>query len=143
VTATVARLDRFNAVQNTYLGTFQVLGGLGLLLGSVGLGIVVLRNVHERRGELAILRAMGFATRRVRRLVLWEHVALVLNGLGIGMASAWIAVAPVTLGPGGSGLPWATLGPVLGLVLVNGLAWTWLATRWSCRGGLLQALRGE
>jgi len=28
-------------------------------------------------------------------------------------------------------------------VLVNGLAWTWLATRWSCRGGLLQALRGE
>ncbi|MFM8419756.1 MAG: FtsX-like permease family protein [Verrucomicrobiota bacterium] len=143
VTGTEARLDRFNAVQNTYLGTFQVLGGLGLLLGSAGLGIVVLRNVHERRGELAILRAMGFATRRVRLLVLWEHVALVLNGLGLGMASAWIAVAPVTLGPGGSGLPWATLGPVLGLVLINGLAWTWLATRWSCRGGLLQALRGE
>ena len=33
-------------------------GGLGLLLGSVGLGVVVLRNVLERRGELALLLAV-------------------------------------------------------------------------------------
>jgi len=32
MTPTVQRLNAFNAVQNTYLGTFQVLGGLGLLL---------------------------------------------------------------------------------------------------------------
>ena len=32
LTTTTKRLDAFNAVQNTYLGTFQVLGGLGLLL---------------------------------------------------------------------------------------------------------------
>ena len=46
---------------------FQLLGGLGLLLGSVGLGVVVLRNVLERRGELAILRAVGFRRRSLRR----------------------------------------------------------------------------
>ena len=28
------------AVQNTYLSTFQSLGGLGLLLGTVGLAVV-------------------------------------------------------------------------------------------------------
>jgi hypothetical protein len=143
VTSMVGRLERFNAVQNTYLGTFQVLGGLGLLLGSAGLGIVVLRTVHERRGELAILRATGFAASRVRRLVLWEHATLVLLGLVLGLASAWVAVAPVALGAGGSGLPWATLGPVLAAVALNGLAWTWLATRWACRGGLMEALRGD
>src|ERR1039458_6865719 len=53
-------LNTFNAMQNTYLDTFQVLGGLGLLLGSAGLGVVVLRNVLERRGELAVLLAAGF-----------------------------------------------------------------------------------
>ena len=45
LTPAPVRLNQFNAVQNTYLGTFQVLGGLGLLLGSAGLGIVVLRRV--------------------------------------------------------------------------------------------------
>ena len=45
VTPAVERLSALNAVQNTYLGTFQILGGLGLLLGSAGLGVVVLRNV--------------------------------------------------------------------------------------------------
>jgi hypothetical protein len=34
------RLNEYNAVQNTYLATFQILGGLGLLLGSAGLGVV-------------------------------------------------------------------------------------------------------
>jgi len=28
-------------------------------------------------------------------------------------------------------------------VLVNGLAWTWLATRYALRGNLLEALRNE
>ena len=39
------KVAELNAVQNTYLQTFQILGGLGLLLGSAGLGVVVLRNV--------------------------------------------------------------------------------------------------
>jgi len=53
LTPAARRLNEFNAVQNTYLGTFQVLGGLGLLLGSAGLGVVVLRNVLERLVLLA------------------------------------------------------------------------------------------
>ena len=57
LTPAAEKLNAFNAVQNTYLDTFQVLGALGLLLGSVGLGVVVLRNVLERRGELALLAA--------------------------------------------------------------------------------------
>ncbi|MBI1842330.1 MAG: FtsX-like permease family protein, partial [Verrucomicrobia bacterium] len=53
------RLARFNAIQNTYLNTFQMLGGLGLVLGSLGLGVVLLRNALERRGELATQLALG------------------------------------------------------------------------------------
>ncbi|SPE61413.1 conserved membrane hypothetical protein [Verrucomicrobia bacterium] len=66
------RLADFLEVENTYLAIFQALGGLGLLLGSVGLGLVVLRNVQERRGELALLQAVGFRKPALRRLVVSE-----------------------------------------------------------------------
>ena len=81
LTPTATRLAQFNAVQNTYLGTFQILGGLGLLLGSAGLGVVVLRNVLERRGELAVMQAVGFSRSKLRGLVLREHMTLLWAGL--------------------------------------------------------------
>ena len=40
-----------------------MLGGLGLLLGSVGLGMLLLRNTLERRGELALAAALGESLR--------------------------------------------------------------------------------
>ena len=51
---TIERLSALAAIQNTYLATFQSLGGLGLLLGTIGLAVVQWRNVLERRGELAL-----------------------------------------------------------------------------------------
>ena len=54
------RLAEYYSVQNTYLSTFQSLGGLGLLLGTFGLAAVQLRNVVQRRSELALLCAAGF-----------------------------------------------------------------------------------
>ena len=60
VTPTAQRLEAYLAVENTYLSTFQALGGLGLLLGALGLAVVLLRSAWERRGELALMRALGF-----------------------------------------------------------------------------------
>ena len=140
VVTTATRLDRFNAVQNTYLNTFQVLGGLGLLLGSVGLGVVVSRNVFERRGELAVLQAMGFQAAQLRRFILIEHGALLLLGLGSGLVAALLTVLPALLTPG-SEFPWGSIGITLALVALNGLAWTWLATRRALRKPLLDSLR--
>jgi ABC-type antimicrobial peptide transport system permease subunit len=142
LTAAPTRLAQFNAVQNTYLGTFQVLGGLGLLLGSAGLGIVVLRNVLERRGELAVLLAVGWRQASVRGLVLREHVALLGLGLLVGLTAAAVAVLP-GLFAAANQLPVFTLALTLALVVANGLAFTWLATRYALRGNLLAALRDE
>jgi putative ABC transport system permease protein len=142
LTQAARRLAAFNAVQNTYLNTFQVLGGLGLLLGSVGLGVVVLRNVLERRGELALLLAVGFRARALRWLVLSEHGGLLLLGLVIGILSALVAVLPTVLSPA-SQLPVRSLTGTLGAVFVSGALWTWLATHLALRGKLLDALRDE
>jgi hypothetical protein len=142
VTRATERLNAFNAVQNTYLGTFQVLGGLGVLLGSAGLGVVVLRNVLERRGELGLLAAVGFRRRLLQRLVLSEHGVLLGAGLGLGILAAAVAVLPELLTPGAH-LPPVSLALTLAGVLLNGLAWTWLAARWAVRGDLLAVLRNE
>ena len=142
LTPAAQRLAQFNAVQNTYLGTFQVLGGLGLLLGSVGLGIVVLQNVLERRGELAVLMAVGFRKAALQRLLLIENSALLALGLALGVVAAAVAVLPALLSPSGQ-LPYASLALTLGAVLVNGALWTWVATRVALRGNLLAALRNE
>ncbi len=140
--STVGRLNAFNAVQNTYLNTFQALGGLGLLLGSVGLGVVVLRNVQERRGELALLLAVGFRRGLLQWLVLSEHAALLGLGLATGVVAAAVGVMPALLSPGAQ-IPYRSLGLTLAAVLANGLIWAWLATRFALRGKLLDALRNE
>jgi hypothetical protein len=136
------RLAQFNAVQNTYLSTFQVLGGLGVLLGSAGLGVLVLRNVLERRGELALLSAVGFRGRALRWLVLSEHGGLLLMGLIIGAVAAAVAVLPTVLRPGVR-IPFQSLGWTVAAVLASGGLWTWVATRLALRGRLVDALRNE
>jgi putative ABC transport system permease protein len=142
LTPAAGRLAAFNAVQNTYLDTFQVLGGLGLLLGSLGLGVVVLRNVLERRSELGLLLAVGFRARALNWLVLSEHGALLLSGLIIGILAAFVAVLPAVLAPGMQ-VPFARLAAMLGGVLLSGALWTWLATWLALRGRLLDALRND
>lgn len=94
VEPTTARLQRYKDVANTYLATFQTLGGFGLLLGTLGLAIVLLRSALERRAELALLLALGFTPARVAGLVLLENTFLLAAGLLLGTLTALLAVAP-------------------------------------------------
>ena len=139
---TAQRLGEFNAVENTYLSIFQVLGGLGMLLGSAGLGIVVARNVLERRREFGLLEAIGYTPAQLRSLVFAEHRWLIVAALGIGAGSAMIAVLPGIIQKG-AGFPWGNLALLFGGMAALSVFWTWLATRLSLRGSLLGALRNE
>jgi ABC-type antimicrobial peptide transport system permease subunit len=136
------RLANFIAVQNTYLSTFQSLGGLGLLLGTLGLAVVELRSVIERRRELALLRAIGLRRRRIGWLVMLELMALLLAGLGIGLIAASVAVGP-HLAADRAALPWRWLAVMLALILLSALASSVLAIRAALAAPLAPALRGE
>jgi putative ABC transport system permease protein len=140
--STRQRLEELFAVQNTYLSTFQSLGALGLLLGTFGLAAVQMRNVIERRGELALLRAAGFRRRRLARLVMIEALALLTGGLLTGFLAALVTTLPHIF-LGGASIPLGDLTILLALVLVVGSVTSLAAARTVLRAPLLAALREE
>lgn len=136
------RLNAFLAVQNTYIGIFTILGGLGVLLGTAGLGVLAARNILERQGEFGLMQAVGFLPGALRRMVLSEHTALLVAGLVLGLVSAALAVWPNVRQSGGD-LPvgfllWLNVG-----ILAFGVVVCWFAARLALKGKLLEALRRE
>lgn len=136
------RMTSFHRVENTYLSTFQALGGFGLLIGVAGLAAVLLRNVLERRAELALLSAVGLDAIKLQRLMLYENLALLIGGLAIGTVCALVAVAPALIARGAVLPAFRLLGLVL-LILGAGAASSWLAVRATAPRSLVAALRGS
>ncbi|HEU4689636.1 MAG TPA: ABC transporter permease [Vicinamibacterales bacterium] len=143
VIGTAERLAQFHRVENTYLSTFQTLGGLGLLLGTFGLATVLLRNVLERKRELALLGAVGYRRMHVMTMVVAENVLLLVAGLTAGALSAALAIAPA-VAERGSGLPFTSGSALLMIaVLMTGLLSSVIAMRAATRMPLLASLRSE
>jgi ABC-type antimicrobial peptide transport system permease subunit len=142
VAPTADRLANFHRVENTYLSTFQTLGSLGLILGTAGLAAVMLRNILERRRELALLQAMGYRPADLAVMVLSESLFLLLSGLAIGTVCALLAIAPAFSSRGGR-FSVVSLGLLLLGVLLSGLLASVVAMRAVTRAPLLAALRAE
>lgn len=141
VTSAPERLASFRAVQNTYISTFQSLGGMGILLGTFGLALVMLRNIIERRGELATLRSFGFRRKLLTRMLLFESCFLLGVGMLIGIVSSLIGV----LGSQGKfpSFPWISLTITLLLIFVFGIIANVLAVALALRSPLLSTLKSE
>ncbi len=88
-------LNSFIQVQNTYLSTFLTLGGLGVGLGAIGLIIVILYNILERKKEFALMLALGYSPRHFLFLTVGEVFTLLLVGLSTGVLSALVAIIPL------------------------------------------------
>ncbi|MCY2930796.1 MAG: hypothetical protein NTV86_15120, partial [Planctomycetota bacterium] len=142
VEPTADRMAAFNSVENAYLSIFGVLGGLGLALGSAAVAVLAAHNVNARRGELAILRAVGFSRRAVRRLVLREHVLLVVLGLAVGVVAGGVAVIPAAASAARP-LAMAPLAATLAGMAIVALLSVRVATGLALRGQVMAALRNE
>jgi hypothetical protein len=136
------RLEAFLAVQNTYIGIFTILGGLGVLLGTAGLGVLVARHVLERKGELGLMQALGFRSGALRTMILGEHAALLVLGVLLGSVTAALAVFPA-LKQGGGDLPLGFLGSLIGSILLLGLLICLVAVLAAVRGKLIESIRRE
>jgi ABC-type antimicrobial peptide transport system permease subunit len=140
VTETRVRVARALGVENTYLTVFQALGGLGLVLGTVGLGVVLLRGVWERRKELALLGAIGYRPGDIGQLLLIETLVLLLGGLGLGVVCALVSVLPHAANLAEN---WQGLGLQVLACVGTGLVAGAFACRAAMRVPLLSGLRSE
>jgi hypothetical protein len=142
-TSTAQRLATFHRVENTYLSTFQTLGGLGLLLGTVGLATVMLRNAVERRREMGLLGAVGYQRRHFLMMAAAENALLLTGGLIAGGLCAAIAIAPAVAERGGR-MPLTAAGALLIFaVFVVGLLSSLVATRVVMRAPVVESLKSE
>lgn len=140
VELTEARLAAFGKVENTYRSIFGSLGGLGVILGGAGVGVLLLRTLVERRGELALMRAVGFGPVRLGALLAIEHGALLSAGLGAGTLAAVVGLLP-TLSEGAGAF--TALGWLVASTGSVGLAATLAAARWTASEPPATVLREE
>jgi hypothetical protein len=142
VTSTSERLAIYHRVENTYISTFQMLGALGLVLGTVGLAAVLARNVLERRRELALLAAVGYRRSHLAVMILAENALVLVGGLVIGTACALIAIIPAIASHGGH-VALVSMAGWLAMILATGLAAATVATALMIRLPLIPSLRSE
>ncbi len=136
------RLAELQEVENTYISIFQALGGLGLLFGTAGLAVVVARNLLERSREFGLMEAVGYSLATLRQLASAEHRGLAFWGLGIGVVSATLGIAPMLLGAAGQkpgvGFIW-----LLASLLLLCVFWIWLAVTLVLRKSQMSSLRDQ
>jgi ABC-type lipoprotein release transport system permease subunit len=140
---TADRLAEFNSVENTYLSIFLVMGALAMLLGTIGLAIILVRNLQQRRPEIALLRATGFSRFRILRLIAGEYSVLLFYGTIAGGLSSLVSVIPGFINPSGE-ISILYLISILAILLLNGFFWI-LALGWNFvrKPGLVESLRSE
>jgi ABC-type antimicrobial peptide transport system permease subunit len=126
-------LQSFHEIENTYIAIFNVLGTLGVILGSLGLVIVVARSIQERRGEFSVMMAIGIPRSVLRTMVFSEYRGLVLWGLLIGGVASLLSVWPNLDGLPAMPTIILVAALVLGIVFLN-LGCGWLVFTRSFRG---------
>jgi putative ABC transport system permease protein len=136
------RLAEFNSVENTYLSVFMALSGLGFIIGTIGLGIVLLRNVHERRRELALMTALGYGRRLIFRMVFIENFFLLVTGWGIGLVAAFAAILPSLLSPLFD-LQAGFITVLTFAIFISGVIWIYFPLKNTLNKPLIPALRNE
>ncbi len=139
VESTLERLRSLSAVQNTFLGGFQALGTLGLLLGTVGVAAVQAQSVLERTAAIGLMRAIGFTLFRIRSIVVLETLLMVGLGLAVGTLSGCLALVPsLVAGVARVPLAWilATCGLTMAASLVAGIVATGQIARLESRESL-------
>lgn len=142
VTPTAQRLDEFNSVQNTYLSVFMLLGGLGVIIGTFGLGFLLKRNILDRQHELATYLALGFRKNYIIRLLTAEHLLILVSGMGIGVVAGLGAIFPALFAPA-SKIPVAFLVVILSLIFITGFLWIIFPVRAAMKKDIIAVLKKE
>ncbi len=140
ITPAKDRLLKFYQVENTYLNIFLQLGALGLLIGTIGLGVIIFRSLLEQRSELAVLQANGFTKMRLFKMILSEHLLMVVFAVIISSIPAIISAIPSLTSELYNNLIYWAVSLVL-IVLFSASIWIYIAGKLTMKSELNEALR--
>ena len=135
------KLASFFIVTNTYLDVFMILGVLGMILGVAGLGFILLRNFNQRKREFALMMAIGYTIRQVRRLIVNDHILIMFWGILTCFASGLTATLQSLRS--GAEMPWSIIAAMAFLVIAAGSLALYLSTRSIRSSSLISHLRRE
>ena len=141
VEKTGERLASFYEVTNTYLMVFGAFGALGMITGVAGLGFILLRNFTYRKREFALMMATGFTIRRIRRMILSDHMLILVAGIASGVLPALVATYPSL--KSSPDIPWSYLVVMIVAIAAAGLAALYFSGRSVTAGALISTLKKE
>lgn len=91
----IDRLIELNSVTNSYLDIFFILGFMSLILGTLALAILILRNSIEERSQTETFRALGYNRSLILKINVSRYFILLSFSIFIGTMSSIISVLPV------------------------------------------------
>lgn len=145
ITTQQQMLDVLGSVLSMLTVAVGALGGISLLVGSVGIFTIMTIAVRERTAEIGLLRAVGASRRQILTLFLLEGTALAglggAAGLAVGFCCATLIHAFVPLLPVHT--PWSFVFFAELLSMVIGIVAGIMPARQAARLDPVEALRSE
>lgn len=142
ISNTANRLLAFYQIENTYLNIFLMLGALGLLIGTLGFGILIFRITFEQIPEYALLLSLGFKKSIILHLVMKEKLFLMVVSVLIGLIPAVLSALPSLISTIYSNL-WIWIPTISVLVILSGVLFSFVAIHMALKQNLVQSLRNE
>ena len=145
VTTQTEMLDTFGRIIGIITAAVTAIAGISLFVGAMGILTIMWISVHERTGEIGLLRALGVTERGVQRLFLLEAALLAMTGGVAGVAFGFgVQVLARAFVPG---LPLATpVGAVVAALVMSfvvGIAAGVIPARHAAALDPVDALRAE
>jgi len=133
-TVLYSRIEQSLEMIQRVVSFLQIYVTFGLVIGAVGMAVISIRNVSERKREIGMMRAIGFPRSQVMLSVLLELVVLGIIGLAIGVANGvLISLGFANMQGATLVIPWNDLGIYLGFITLIAIAAGaipgWFATR--------------
>ena len=114
-----ARIETTLQMVDRIASFLQIYVSFGLVIGAVGMGVISVRNVAERKREIGMMRAIGFPRKQVMLSVLLELVVLGVIGLVIGIVNGLlVSVGFANLQNMPLIIPWEQLGLYLSFIVL-------------------------
>jgi len=121
-TLTYSRIESTLEMTDRIASFLQIYVTFGLVIGAVGMGVISVRNVSERKREIGMMRAIGFPRRQVILSVLLELVVLGLIGLVIGVVNGLlVSVGFANMQGVALVIPWGEIGLYLSIIVLIAL----------------------